>query len=538
MTASPADILVVDDNPHNLLALEATLADPSTNLVKASSGGDALKQLLDRDFALVLLDIQMPGMNGFETAAMIRARDRLRHLPIMFVTAFGRSDEQVRRAYELGAVDFLWKPIVPEILKSKVAVFLDLYRNREEVRRQAALLAQATERVRGEALRTAELAESARHKDEFLAMLGHELRNPLAPILNAVQLMKLRPIDDPVIAKSRDVMDRQVRHMVRLLDDLLDVARINSGKIELRKDACELGAIVDHAVQTSQAAIRARNHELSVALPAERIALVADATRLAQVVSNLLNNAARYTEPGGRIWLEAVREDADIVLRVRDTGRGIRADLLPKIFDLFVQSERTAERRGGLGVGLTLVRRLTELHGGSVAVRSPGPGAGSEFTVRLPIHAPDAPGLLIATGSTPPTNGRAAKALRVLVIDDSPDIRDTLRDLLESCGHEVAVAEDGVRGVEVALAVRPDVALVDIGLPGLDGYGVARSLRAREGASGPRLIALTGYGQPDDRRRALEAGFDAHLVKPVYMDALTRALFNAPDERTTHVSQG
>ena len=769
MNAEPkVDILLVDDNPHNLLALESMLADLGENLVKARSGREALKLLLDQDFALILMDIRMPGMDGYEAAELIRARERSRHIPIVFLTAHSMSEPQVFKGYSVGAVDFLLKPIVPEILKSKVTVFVELFKKSEQVKRQAQLLREAeqrdnekklfeakrkfeqdllreemdqerrlseamsqradelersiVERERAEeALRRSnerltllaetanrlllgarpqefmgslfqrlsshlhlelylnylvheedrmlrldshgglpedaaetlgwvafgegvsgavalgrgaiiaedvqastdpskaslralgvtafacyplladgrllgtfsfgtrrrpsfhsdelqvmqvvcdqvamamerarlivelqkraeELANADRRKDEFLAMLAHELRNPLAPIMNAVHLLNHDDSKNDVVRKRAiATTERQVRHMIRLVDDLLDVSRITNGKIQLRKQTVTLEAVVEHAVQTSRPVLEDRRHELTILLPSEPVELWVDPTRLAQVIANLLNNAGKYTDPGGLISLICERQEDEVVIRVKDTGIGLAPDMLARAFDMFVQSERGADRsQGGLGLGLTLVRRLVEMHGGTVLALSDGVGLGSEFVVRLPIETVtakmaavkvngatvDGPG---SDGSGPPWAPSVpappppppSAALRILVVEDNDDIRETLKDLLEMCGHHVDVAEDGSSGVERTLFLRPDVALIDIGLPGLDGYQVAERIRAEMPDAGTRLIALTGYGQPDDKRRALEAGFNAHLVKPVDFDDLRRLLTApAPD---------
>ena len=753
----PVDILIVDDNPNNLLALEAILANINGRFVKASSGAEALKCLLSQDFALIILDIQMPDMDGFETAEMIRGRERSRRIPIIFLTAFNRSETQVHKGYALGAVDFLFKPIFPEVLRSKVHVFVDLFRKTEEVRKQAELLRdvetheherrlaeekqrweaellrqqvdqerqvsqalaltisereRAEEALRlsnarlrlladtanqllfspeprrflstlyaelsahlglevyscylveqrpdvegltgGESLRlhlesasasdpgevaaqewlefgegvpgtvaqlreevvvhegepgsgelkqpgvrvfvcypmladgrligtlgfgtrlrarleddeidvlhivgdqsamvlerhrlVAELqsraealAEADRRKDEFLAMLAHELRNPLVPIMTGLKTFQMIDPGSPKLQRARDAMERQVRHMVRLVDDLLDVSRVTAGKIELRKDLVDVALIVQQAVQTSQPLMAEKQHELCVSLPPGRLELIVDPARLAQIVSNLLSNAAKYTDNGGRIELSASSVGDLVELRVRDNGRGIRPEMLPQVFGLFVQSDRTLDMaQGGLGVGLTLVKRLVELHGGTILARSAGEGTGSEFIVRLPgvsrlqaaNYVPplrrDVTGEFRVLPIPPdPAVATTPRRLRILVVDDNPDIRATLHDLLEMQGHDVEVAEDGPQAIERVLATRPDVALVDIGLPGMDGFALAQALR-QDPRMTTRLVAMTGYGQAEDRRRALDAGFEAHIVKPVELDDLSRLLQEQP----------
>ncbi len=366
------------------------------------------------------------------------------------------------------------------------------------------------------------LREADRRKDEFLAMLAHELRNPLAPIRNAVQVIRLLGRPDPDVRRFAEMIERQVQTMTRLVDDLLDVSRITQGKIKLQKGPVELAAVVAQAVETARPLIEARRHELTVALPAEPVRLEADATRLAQVIGNLLTNAAKYTEEGGHVWLTAEREGSTAVVRVRDTGVGIPPELLGKVFDLFAQVDRSLARsEGGLGIGLTLVKSLVEMHGGRVEARSEGEGKGTELVVRLPIrqppHAPDAANFERALD-------RPAPPRRVLVVDDNVDAAESLAMLLRVGRHDVRTAQDGATALQVAEAFRPEVVLLDLGLPRMDGFEVARRLREQEGVEKALLVALTGHGQEEDRRRSLEAGFDAHLVKPADPAALQRLL--------------
>jgi PAS domain S-box-containing protein len=384
----------------------------------------------------------------------------------------------------------------------------------EELARRAAIALENAELVQA-------LKEADRRKDEFLAVLAHELRNPLAPVRNAIEILRAAPAPTPQLQWTQDVIDRQVRQLSRLVDDLLDVSRITSGKIELRRERLELGDAVRIALESSRPLIERGGHELTVQLPSEPVRLDADLARLAQVLSNLLNNAAKYTRPGGHIWLTAERAGSNAVIRVRDNGIGIKPAMLTKIFEMFTQvSGSGVHSQGGLGIGLTLVRRLVELHGGSVMARSDGIGKGTEFVVTLPLAGVD-----VASEERPAAPGaeRDAHPKRILVVDDNRDAADSLCMLLKSRGHEVRVAYDGLEAVGAAVAFGPEVALLDIGLPKLSGYEAARRIREAGGAE-TLLIAVTGWGQEEDRRRAREAGFDHHLTKPVDPMAISRLI--------------
>ena len=374
-----------------------------------------------------------------------------------------------------------------------------------------------TEQTRAEQ----ELRDADRRKDEFLAMLSHELRNPLAPILNAVEILNQTGIDDyEVMSKYRTVIARQVQHMKRLLDDLLDVSRVSQGKIQLQKQSVELGGLLLQAVEVSRPLIADKRQQLSVALALDMLPLHADPTRVVQVFANLLNNAAKYTDPGGHITLTVGVEGREAVVKVRDDGTGMTADLLPHAFDLFVQETRSLDRsQGGLGIGLTMVRTLVKMHGGTVRAFSDGPGHGSEFVVRLPLAVPPA----VPEAREAPVSAKigTGSALRVLVVDDNADAAQALQHLLKLLGHDVMMAHDGPGALAVAAQLRPDLVLLDIGLPGMDGYAVAERLRAA-GHEKASLVALTGYAQDDDLRRSSNAGFDRHMVKPVDVGALRR----------------
>jgi len=372
--------------------------------------------------------------------------------------------------------------------------------------------------------RVEELAEADRRKDEFLATLAHELRNPLAPILSALELMRLRTADDPTLKGLMDAVERQTWHLARLVDDLLEVSRITRGKVRLRKEPLDLETVVARAVETSRPFIEARKHELSVSPPGEPVRLEADPIRLEQVLINLLNNAAKYTDPGGRIWLTWAREGGEAVVRVRDTGIGIPPEMLSRIFDLFTQVDRSLDRaQGGLGIGLTLVRNLIEMHGGAVSADSAGPGRGSEFVVRLPA-LPPGPEPEAAESEPVTTKPKArGSGRRVLVVDDNVDAATTLGELLRLWGHKVWVAYDGPGAIQETLAHQPEVVLLDIGLPEMDGYEVARRLQ-QIGPEKPMLIALTGYGQEEDQCQSEKAGFAHHFTKPINLVTLQQVL--------------
>jgi PAS domain S-box-containing protein len=368
-----------------------------------------------------------------------------------------------------------------------------------------------------------ELREADRRKDEFLAMLAHELRNPLAPVRNALTLLGMDNLEEATAAQARDIMIRQVDHMSRLVDDLLDVSRIMRGKIELRKEPVEVAAIVNRAVETTLPVVQSQQHELLVELPGDPVWVDADVVRMAQVVSNLLNNAAKYTPLRGKIWVQVETVPRGVLIRVRDNGIGIEPQLLPRVFDLFTQSERSIERsQGGLGIGLTLVRNLVEMHGGTVAVKSAGPGLGSEFVVALPTLVPR------QQEKAEPWKPTAIRQLRVLVVEDLVGSAKLLSAMLRKFwGHEVQMAHDGIEALKIAKNFRPELVLLDIGLPGISGFEVARRLRQMPETEGSLLVALTGYGTNDDRRKAQEAGFDEHLVKPSSVESLQRLFSHA-----------
>ena len=546
--ADPVDILLVDDQPARLLAYRAILAPLGENLIEAGSGGQALKHLMERECALILLDVNMPGMDGFETASMIHQHPRFEKTPIIFVTAVNISDMDRMRGYKLGAVDYVTVPIIPEILRSKVVVLSELYRKRRDLQvanqrleaanealrveksrelgalneslrlannalaaRNVELQAQVAERVAAE-LR---LLEVNRRKDEFLATLAHELRNPLASLGNALNAYQLAQTGDPL----HEAMQRQLKLLVRLIDDLLDIARINRGKLTVQRTPTTLRAIVDSAVETSMPLIVADRHRLEVrALPRE-IDLYADHVRLSQVFANLLNNAAKYSPAESTIELAVGGDEREVAVSIIDNGIGLAAGQAEEIFEAFAQVDTSLERaRGGLGIGLTLVKRIVELHGGRIAVESDGLGRGSRFTVTLPVEPIPASAL---AAKPEPEDAAPHAPCRALIVDDNRDSADTLAMMLTMLGHQTHCVYDPRLTLDAVDTFAPDVVFLDIGMPGLSGYDVARNLRKT--ARGPELtlVAGTGWGHADDRRRTAEAGFDHHLVKPAEMTAIS-----------------
>ena len=666
-------VLLVDDQVRNLEALQAVLHPSGCRLICAQSADEALLALLAHDFAAIVLDIRMPGMDGFELARLIKGRRRTKHVPILFLTAHLIDDKDVLAGYQAGAVDYLTKPLDPEILRAKIAIFSDLHRasqalsetnqqlQREVTERERAqealreanqmlearveartaevvyaneVLAASEERlrialdagrmgtweldaldhlchvddvqskllglapstrsvtidtllslthptdaavvreavenalktnadrtgdysyefrivrpsdhavrwllVRGRTIANADgpprrigvcvditdrkndeqaLQEADRRKNDFLATLAHELRNPLAPIRNAVELLRLKgelPADK---RGPTEVIDRQARALTRLVDDLLDISRITQNRLELRREPASLSAIVEAAVESSRPLIDAGRHTLAMDLPDEPIVLLADVTRIAQVISNLLNNAARYSDQRGRIEISVRRDLMDAVISICDEGIGIPTAMLGHIFEMFVQVDRAHERgRGGLGVGLALSKQLIEMLGGQISARSPGPGLGSTFEIRLPIASEVEASLKVA----PSRDDHPTSRLRLLVVDDNRDSVDSLSTLLRLMGNDVHEAYDGVEAVDAVHSFRPDVVLLDVGLPRRNGYEAARLIRGESWGQDVVLIALTGWGQEQGRKRSREAGFDHHLVKPVDPKALMK----------------
>ena len=549
--ADRINILLVDDQPARLLSYRTILEPLGENLIEAQSGIEALGKLMDTEFAVILLDVNMPGMDGFETAGMIHEHPRFEKTPIIFVTAVNVSELDRMRGYDLGAVDYVTVPVIPEILRSKVMVLGELFRKRRDLQDLNRNLAAANEELRVEKNRevhklnevlhqaNAELAaantsleseiaerrraealltEADRRKDEFLATLAHELRNPLAPIQSALNVHKL---ESEAEARKQliGIIERQVQLLARLVDDLLDVARVTRGKLTLRTQRVSMEEVLRAAIETARPMIEAAGQDLRIDISDDALFLDADAQRLSQVFANVLNNASKYTPSGGTIWLDAGREDAQLVVSVRDSGIGLTAEQCKQIFDLFVQVDASLERaRGGLGIGLTLVRQLVEMHGGSVAVHSEGLGHGSEFTIHVPLAIADEAAPELDTSHQAP----AGRSLRILIVDDNHDGADMLALTLTILGHQVTTIYEPLKAAAAADAFRPDVAFLDIGMPALNGYELAAILKKQPWASQLLLVALTGWGQEENRQRSAAAGFDEHLVKPIELETIDR----------------
>jgi signal transduction histidine kinase len=485
-------ILLADDN-RDMRDYIRRLLCQEYEVTAVADGAAALRAARTERPDLVLTDVMMPGLDGFGLLRELRADPETQSLPVILLSARAGEESRVE-GLGTGADDYLVKPFSARELLARVA--------RHVLVRQA-------------------LAEADRRKDEFLATLAHELRNPLAPIRNMLELMKLAGEDGKLRERARATMERQLSHMVRLIDDLLDVSRISRGKLELKRERVELAPVVYQAVEACRPHAASARHEINVTLPPEPIYLNADPVRLAQVFGNLLNNACKYTDPGGKIWLKAERQEGDVVVRIRDTGIGIPPDKLVGIFEMFAQVDRTLERsQGGLGIGLTLAKRLVEMHAGTVTAHSEGLGRGSEFVVRLPLLlAPPRAEEDPESAAQDPTAGR-----RILIVDDNQDSAMSLAMLLEVSGHEARTAFDGLQAVDAAAEFRPDVVLMDLGMPKLNGYDAAVRIRQQPWGERMILVAVTGWGQEEDRRRTTEAGFDGHLVKPVDYGAFKKLL--------------
>ena len=457
-----------------------------------------------RGAATVIVHEEALGREATALLEVIQQQPPWSDLPVVILTREGADSPMVQEAItKLGNVTLVERPVRVAALRSTVRTAVRArdrqYQTRDYLR---------------------EREEADQRKDEFLAMLAHELRNPLAPIRNTISILRLSGGKQPA-SQLWEMMERQVGHMVRLVDDLLEVSRITRGKIELRKDRLELSLVVASAVETSRPLVEGGNHKLAITLPGDSLLIEGDATRLAQVFANLLNNAAKYTDPGGEISLVAERDGQDVVVRVRDNGNGIPTDALPRIFDMFMQAGAPGRSsQPGLGIGLTLAKSLVELHGGSITVESDGPGKGSEFTVRLPLASAQ----VLPQATVVPLPTASQRRRRVLIVDDNRDAADSLGALLQVLGAEVRVVHSGPSALETLERFNPELVFLDIGMPEMDGYEVARRIRGREEWRDLRLVALTGWGQERDRRLSKAAGFDHHLIKPADVGTLQSVL--------------
>lgn len=524
---SPVYFLLVDDLEENLLALDALLRRDGLVLLKARSGTDALEFLVQYDVALALIDVQMPGMDSFELAELMRGSERTRRMPIIFVTAGVADRERRFRGYETGAVDFLNKPIEADILRSKCDVFFELCRQRQEVaalRDELRIANETNARLLRESERqTAALVKADRQKDEFLAILAHELRNPLGPIRDAVEILGLAGNSPQLVEEAREIVSRQVSHMARLVDDLLDVARIARGQIQLRTEPTDLAAIVRQTAEDYRPTMLAAGIELGLSVPSEAISMNGDPTRLTQVVGNLLHNATKFTPRGGQVRVE-LNMDAEATVAtvaVQDSGIGLDDAMLRRLLLPFSQAEQGLDReKGGLGLGLVLAKGIVELHGGRISAESEGRNQGATFRFSLPIERVDVTQLSAADSGTVVSESR-----RILIIEDNADAAWSLASLLEAWGHDVQVASNGADGLAAAGVFAPDVIISDIGLPGdHNGFAVANSVGRNPRLNRAYLIAMSGYGHEDVRRKAADAGFQAYLVKPVTPGTLQQAL--------------
>lgn len=561
MAPQDVKILLVDDKPERLLSYEVALENLGHTMVRALSGTEALGKLMEMEFAAILLDVSMPDMDGFETAELIRNHPRFEETPIIFVTGLHVTDLDQRKGYAMGAVDYVQIPVIPEILRGKVQALVQLYMQRAELTRlnqklalANAELAKAHEELKAQNMRelqqlnqtletanaeltaansrlTREIAEreraeqalsqSIKRKDEYIAILAHELRNPLSAIHNAVMVMQMPSASEQQQTWAHELLQRQVKHLTCLMDDLLDVSRISNGRIQLHKEVVDLSQVVRHAAESVSPLLKKHRHELRLELPEENFYVEGDTVRLTQILGNLLTNAAKYMDDGGRVDLVLERDgEKSACIRVRDRGVGIPEDLLTKVFDLFVQAPSALNRaQGGLGIGLALVRALVDLHGGSAYATSAGPGLGAEFTVSLPL-VNQKPSI----ENAPSLTTISAQPLRILIIDDNVDSATGLSLCLESLGYELRSAHTGKEGVTAARNYQPDVILLDIGLPDIDGCEVARRLREEHSLNSTRIVAMTGYSGDADRDRAQRAGFDHYLVKPVELPKLLELL--------------
>jgi signal transduction histidine kinase len=522
-------ILIVDDRPENLLALEAILDGRGLAVVPANSGREALKALLVQDFALVLMDIAMPGLDGYETAELMRRHERLRLTPIIFLTANSPAEALVAKGYSVGAVDYLFKPVVPEVLLSKVNVFVELYHNRQTLKAQAAQLQRAYEEMEQRVLeRTSALAASKleaetmnRMKDEFLATLSHELRTPLNAILGWIHILETGQRDEAMISRAIEVIRRSAQAQAELVTHILDVSRIIGGKLSLHLGDVDVVTVIGNTLDSVQPAAIAKRISIRTSFDGPA-SLIGDQDRLQQVMWNLLSNAIKFTPKGGQVLVETSATSEEVRIIVADNGIGIDPEFLPRVFDRFSQADATQSRsQRGLGLGMAIVRHLVEMHGGVVTIDSAGANQGTIVTVILPLrtvaHSVTGDANQPAASRATSTALASLEGISVLIVDDEEDARDVLTLILEDRGAAVTAVSSTAAALESLSQHVPDVLVSDIGMPGADGHSFLRKLRTLGAEQGGRVpaIALTAYATPADAAKARAAGFDRHVAKPV-----------------------
>jgi len=554
----PVNILVVDDRDENLMALEAVLDDPGYRLVRAKSGREALKEVLEQDFALILLDVVMPGVDGYETATLIRERPRSRQTPIIFLTANDFGVNYVFRGYTVGAVDYLVKPVPADVLRSKVAVFVELF-NRQEALRQAQLELESTIAERTKELASANVALSAeieerakierervqllrreqaarleaeranRLKDEFLATLSHELRTPLNAIMGWSHVLTQSNHDRDTVQRAAGVIRQNASSQAQLIDDILDVSRIVGGRLTIESGLVSVTRVIEDAVDSLMPAATAKSIQVIRKLEAS-MNVLGDRDRLQQVVWNLVSNAFKFTPKGGTVTIMASERDGDVEIEVADTGIGIAPEFLPFVFDRFRQADSSMSRRhNGLGLGMAIVRHLVELHGGTVTVESGGENQGTTFRLKLPMHTGEAPAELLTASRTMPAEMpfdelELLNGVHILIVEDDPDSRNVLTLLLQRLGALVEAVASAKEAFDRLSHRRPDVLVSDIGMPDEDGYSLIRRVRALPGNHKVPAIALTAYARKQDAEAAISAGYDQHLPKPVAPADLVKAI--------------
>jgi signal transduction histidine kinase len=546
-----ARILIVDDLPEKLLVYRTLLEDLDAQIVEAHSGTEALKRILEGEFAVILLDVNMPDIDGLETANLVRRHKNGRHTPIIFITSYA-DEMQTARGYELGAVDYILSPVIAPVLRTKVRVFVDLYQTRAalalsnqeletRVVERTAELQQSNERLHGEIaerLRAesereallareqvlrAEAEELSRLKDEFLATMSHELRTPLNAIFGWITLLRTRRLDEATQERALETIERNARAQKRLIEDLLDVSRIVTGKVALELVTVDPRRVVEAALETMHPAAQAKGLKIVPLLDTNAGTVRGDFARLQQVVCNLLSNAIKFTDSGGQVEVCLARRNDEVEISITDSGQGIKPEFLPLVFDRFRQEDGSISRRhGGLGLGLAIVRHLVELHAGSVHAYSAGEGKGARFVVRLPRERAGAPSRTAEAPSGTMATTAMLMGLRLLVVDNDPGARELISGMLEGFGAEVHVAENGHAALTLLLSLRPDVLVADLGMPDMDGYALIAQVRALDQDFGGQTpaVAVTAYASPQDRLRALQAGYQNHVAKPVEAEEL------------------